>query len=152
MSTDFNVAKLVRHVIDTTSLSDPREIAQKVAGMVPRERRQSAIEQMLPVYVTQVASRDRMLHQVKPQQKGSSKVQAVRDDWKRRLATPLLVGDAWKRFGECTAADLLAVAETLRTTADRTLQKASYYEEIAAALPDGAQVSSLPSDPTGRAA
>lgn len=151
--TDFNLRRLVGHVLTTTSLSDPREVASKVGEMIGREHREAAIEQMLPHYVLTVMSQGRMLgRQPVPGASPSSKVTRVREDWQKRLAIPLSVDGVWKRFGECTAADLRMVSASLRAAAAQTLAKADYYEQVAAALPAGAVVASLPGDPTEAAA
>lgn len=145
---DFNLRRLVHHVAETTTLSDPRDIAAKVAEMVPREHRAAALSEALPVYVLRALSQERMLSPIKSAETGSAKVAAVRDDWARRLAVPLSVAGIWKRFGECTVEDLRIVAADLRAVATKAAAKADYYDAVADALPAGARVDSLQTDPT----
>jgi hypothetical protein len=105
------------------------------------------------VYVRTQFTRDRMIpqsHDVSPVP--SSKVAAVRSAWARRLETPVFVGSAWKRLGECTAEDLRVVASALRSQAEQAVVKADYYEALASSLPAGAVVSDLASDPLAVAA
>ena len=150
---DFNLTHTIREIADTTSLSDPREIAEKLVSMIPKDHIKAVLMQTLPTYVATTFSRDR-LHSEAPKasKPRSSKVAAVRDDWKRRLNTPLVVGGTWKRFSDCTAADLYVVAASLRANAEQSMSKALYYETIADILEPDAVVASLEFDPTVAAA
>jgi len=146
------VREAIAEVLASTPLSDPREIAAKVLERLPESDYREALEVVLPSYVVKVFSQARLLTSVpmpvRSGHVGSPMVAMVRNAWATRLATPLLVGDDWKTLGECTALDLKLVAESLRENADKSLMKASYYEQIAAALPAGATVSTLTEDPT----
>lgn len=145
----MSLTQTVRQIMDTTSLSDPREIAAKLLADISPDEYRAALEEALPPFVRTALSRDRLAQTgSKSGPSRSGKLAAIRDHWERRLATPLLVNGAYKRFGECDASDLHMAAEALRADAARMTSKADYYDEIAAALPAGATVSALDADPT----
>lgn len=150
-----NLSGLIRQVLADTDLSDPREVAAEVSRRLRGAAAlRDALMEALPVYVRTQFTRDRLL----PRDLDtapvivSSKVAAVRSDWQRRLETPVVVDGVWKRLGECTSADLLAVASALRVQAAQSVAKAEYYETLAAKVPAGGVVSDLAADPLGVAA
>lgn len=89
--------------------------------------------------------------------RGSARVNAMREEWRRHFLDSLFVpSKGYIPFGEATAEDLVAAAESLRENGKKEyegkLARADYYEKIAAALNPGQRVSDLDSDPTRRAA
>lgn len=146
------VAKAIREVLTSSSLSNPADVAAKVAEQIPDAQLRAALAEVLPSFVRTEFSRERMLSPVRHSGGPSAKVAAIRDAWAARKQTPLKIGDEYKRLAECTAADLLVAASELRQRADAMLGKADYYEALAAALPPGATVDSFASDPVAVAA
>lgn len=141
----------LHQVLETTTFSDPRAIAEEMLTRIPEESRADALAEVLAPWVTTQMSRERMLRPA-PLAGGSSKVAAIRSDWQARLNTPLRVGDSWKRLADCSAADLRWVVADLRVRADRMIAKADYYADLADHIPAGGTVGMLAADPVGVAA
>lgn len=150
----MDLKTVVRQVLTETGLSDPHEVAAEVARRLRGPDVRAALAEALVVYVRVQFSRDRRLPQlgVSASQVVSSKVTACRDEWARRLQTPVGVGGVWKHLAECTADDLRVVAASLRRHAVQAAVKAEWYEALAASLPAGAVVGDLTADPVGVAA
>ena len=150
---------LLARVLESTDATDPHSIAIRMLAGMDADAMAEALAETLPVWVRVEMSRSRLLA---PQilregdstgRTGSASVARVRADWQTRLRTPLRVGDAYKRLGDCDALDLRTVAEQLRRSARRTQAKATWYEDLAdavAALGVGATAADLPAEP-GRA-
>jgi len=149
-----NLKSLVRQVLTETGMSDPHEVAAEVSRRVRGAAAlREALAEALVVYVRTSFTRDLMRPSGEAAaQVPSAKVAACRSEWQRRLLTPLGVDGVFKRFGDCTADDLRAVAASLRLHADQTAAKADYYEALASALPAGAVVADLDADPLAVAA
>lgn len=139
------VHELIKNTLDNTDLADPHEVAVAVAAQIPPNAMGAALKEVLPVYIKVRYSLSRMKTsaQSAPRPAGSPKVALVRSAWERQKNTPLNVGGEWKRLGECTASDLLVVAEQLRTNAAKSIAKAEYYERLADAIPAGGTVNDL---------
>lgn len=143
MKTDLD--RLIHDVLADTTATTPHDIAVEVLKRIPDAA--AALAEALPVYVQVCLSRARMLTPssdgATTSFRGVSRASRIRDDWDRRLQTPLWVGDEWKRLADCTADDLRTVAAELRDKAEKVLAKADWYEHLAALLPAGATVGSL---------
>ncbi len=156
----FDLSAAMIRALESTDATDPHDIADvMLAGMDAGEAAE-ALAEALPVWVRTEMSRTRMLtptvlHESdSTNHAGSVSVARVRSDWQTRLRTPLRVGGAYKRLGDCDAVDLRTVAEQLRRNARRTQSKAQWYEDLAdavASLGLGATAADLPVEP-GRAA
>ena len=127
----MTIQQMVRKVLEETALTEPTDVAEKILSMLTPDDYLPVLQETLPHYVGTMYTLDRMAPAVRP--RGSAKVAGVREMWKRRLNTPVKVNGAWKRLGECDAFDLMSMADELRVLADKHLQKADYYEKIAAA-------------------
>ena len=156
------VSDLIREVVATTSATEPQEIARLVQESI--EDRDAALAEMLPTYVRTVLSRVRMLGEPDafpayellsslpipaPAVTAAptvTRASRIRTDWQARLDTPLRVGGAWKRLGDCTADDCRAVAASLRDRAEGLVSKADWYDRLATLLPSGATVATLSAD------
>ena len=151
-----SIKEAIRNVVDTTSLSDPDEVAAKVLSTLAPEDMAGAVADMLPQFVRYTFSQGRMLNAPRPESASaptrSSKVAAIRSAWSQRLDTIVNVGGIYKRFGECNREDVLTIAAGLRELAAQQEAKAHYYESIASALADGQTVAALKADPTEVAA
>lgn len=145
----FRLNDMLTEVLNTTKLNDPREVAAELLRRIPTQLRVVVLSQILAPWVRDEMSRRRMLPSVGV---GSAKVAAVRADWENRLNTPLRVGDGWKRLADCTASDLYRVSTDLRVMASRSLEKAAYYENLAAHVPEGGTVGMLAAEPKELAA
>lgn len=157
--------EFIRYALENTTLTDPRDVAEEVLRLLDRAcdhgagsaAYRDALAEVLPTYVGVEFSRTRMLNPVAVvvddvtpvrEPAGSAKVAACRNDWNARKNTPVCLPNGWKRLADCTAADLLTLAATLRDRAAKVAAKADWYEALAAALPEGATVAALDTDPT----
>lgn len=157
--------EFIRYALENTTLTDPRDVAGEVLHLLDRAHDQGegpaayrdALAEVLPTYVSVEFSRTRMLNPVAVvvddvtpvrEPAGSAKVAACRNDWNARKNTPVWLPDGWKRLADCTADDLLTLAATLRDRAEKVAAKAAWYEALADALPEGATVAALDTDPT----
>ncbi|MGN8689856.1 hypothetical protein ACTND8_08130 [Atopobiaceae bacterium HCP3S3_F7] len=155
----------IRRLLDNTELSNPHDVAgallNELDNTLPIAARadlyRATLAEVLPTYVGVEFSRTRMLNPVAVvvddvtpvrEPAGSAKVAACRNDWNARKNTPVWLPNGWKRLADCTADDLLALAATLRDRAEKVAAKAAWYEALADALPEGATVAALDTDPT----
>ena len=149
--TAVSLRALIDEALNSTDLTTPADIADEVIRRLPMKERAAALREVLPTFIRTNFSQRRMLNplpEAAPTAPASSaKVAACRDQWAAQKATPLLVSGEWKRLGDCTAVDLLVVAADLRDRAARVAAKADWYEALAASLPSGATVDSLPEMP-----
>ena len=86
--------------------------------------------------------------QKKVAQAGSSKVNKIRNEWKRRLQDRVHNGSEYKIFGDFTADDLRGAAASLKAMASSYEAKSAWYENLANAIPAGKTLSALDKDPT----
>ena len=147
--------EFIRYALENTTLTDPRDVAGEVLHLLDRAHDQGAgpaayrdaLAEVLPTYVSVEFSRTRMLNPVAVVVDDVTPVAACRNDWNARKSTPVRL-HGWKRLADCTAGDLLTLAATLRDRAAKVAAKAAWYEALADALPEGATVAALDTDPT----
>lgn len=134
MST-YDLRADVRAVLDSSNLTDPGEIADKVAESIPASALRAALHVTLRSYVRQVMAETRTNSAPNfrsPAAGRSVKVQAIRDGWQRQLDNRVHVGDSeWKLLGDCTYEDLLACAAEREAIAARNQSMARYYRGLA---------------------
>ena len=140
---------LIRDVLDTTSLTDPREVAAKVIAALDPADYVHALEEALPEYVRTEMNRAGLLSPKvdvsdvpMPQLPARSpRGDRLREYARRRLEVPIFVGDGQrKRLGDCTRDELLRHVAMLYDQVEKTSSKARWYERVAAAIPDGGVV------------
>lgn len=133
---DYNLRADVKTVLDTTSITDPGEIADKVAESVPAKELRAALRVTLRAYVRYMMAQSRTnnppLFSGSGQSRNDShaptaaagrswKRDGIRDGWQRQLTARYHVGDRqWKQLREMTHADLMAAAGEREATARRT--------------------------------
>lgn len=145
---------MVLDLIESTDLSDPREIADAVlAGASDAER-----DAML---AAAVASEVRLIlcgHRKSPTGAApkrpaarSAKVRAIRDAWQMMLRGRYSVGGAWKPLAEFTVEDAQAVAAERRAQAAEAIVWAERFDALAKAIADAgaATAGDLASAPAG---
>lgn len=149
---------LMRDIVESGDALGPRAIADEMVNRIPHNQRASVLAEVLPVWVSAHLALSRMLSPISAEDPDesrpatSSKVAAVRDDWRARLNTQMKIGDSWKRFADCTAPELRDYAANLRSLAQKQIAKAEWYEGIADHIPPGGTVSALSREPEGLAA
>lgn len=144
----------VKSMLNSTSLTDPGEIADKVAENVPSRSLRDALRVTLRAFVRQVMSEARTNNN--PQFSGgghrcydthhehaaagttstrSWKRSGIRDGWQRQLDARFHVGDhQWKQLRDMTYADLLTAADEREATARRNQAWARTLHSWAALL------------------
>lgn len=148
---DFNLRQLVRDVLTSSTMADPRDLAAEVfhridpadysAGLtqclpdIVREQIRMSRNAVTPAALAELPSIVREAPRRLPAR--SAKVEGIRDWWKERLRERLSVGPNaadWRMLGDCSAADLDFAAADRRTIAAKTLAKAAEYAELAEAV------------------
>ena len=127
----MSVRSHIKHVIESSSLSDPHEIAEKVIESATPHEKRGWLAEVLPSIVAEVMRLDRnqamsMAHESRRPVR-SAKVAGVRDWWSKFLESRIAVEGVWKPVGELDAADLRSViAEREKLAAEITAQAARY--------------------------
>lgn len=128
---------ITQKVLDTTTSSDPRVIAQEVLAVIPDEDLRECLGVALVQYVSVRVTRNRMgvpveLPTVPARPPAvSSKVNAIRDHWGAFLAERVQVEGTWKRVADCTVSDVEALAQERREVAARNAAHAKRFEKLA---------------------
>jgi hypothetical protein len=131
--TDFSLKAEIKKVIDETDLTDPRDLAAKVAENIPVKLRLDALKQALPELVRVELTRARMSPPPMLPNR-SSKVTAIREDWRRHLRDRVHVGRSeWVMLADCSAEHFRSAAEERRAFAAANLAAAARYELYAVA-------------------
>ena len=127
----MSVRTHIRQVIESSSLSDPHDIAAKVIESASRAEQREWLAEALPSMVVEVMRLDRnramsMTHEARRPVR-SAKVAGVRDWWSKFLESRIAVDGVWKPVGELDAADLRSViAEREKLAAEITAQAGRY--------------------------
>jgi len=153
----------IKAILSGTSLTDPGDVADKVAESVPVKALRAALRVTLRAYVRQIMAEERTLsapnfgsgqaerdNQGHPAAAGFSwKGRAIRDGWQRQLDARVHVGDsAWKFLGDCTYDDLQALSAEREKHAQKNAAWARHYRFLASLLTehDAATVRDLPAE------
>jgi len=146
---NYDLRAEIRNVLDTTDLTDPGDIADKVAKSIPAKALRDVVRMMLRSYVRQVNNERRTYSppnfstggqrrsdaQVNIAAGRSAKVQAIRDGWQAQLDNRVHVGQSeWKFLGDCTYDNLYALAAERETHAAKNASWARYYRSLAGLL------------------
>lgn len=114
---------------------DPRAVATRVIEKLSAEEYRAALEIALPSYVRVVNNAHRSPSVGNPSR--SAKVGAIRA-WHERMllaeVDPSGSGNDWKRLGDCTRDDVLALAAHRRKIADENRAAAQRYERLASEM------------------
>jgi hypothetical protein len=146
----LDLTALIAAVAADSDAPDPHTLAQQVLDSIQPADYADALLQALPGVIRQHLQRQRAeaaatfpipATDTNPgpglRPSGSRKVSAIRDAWQARLRERVYIpgsDSGWKFLADCTAVDLLAVAEARRAHAERTLARAEEYEALADAL------------------
>ena len=138
---------LFHEVIASTDLVTPLDIATEVFKRTPRklipDLYLSALRDASHTYL----SRDRMHarevvraeNTMSPAQLSgvvSHKVRQYQSGWEQAMNSRVMVDGQYKKFGECTFADMMAMSMSRRDAAARHAAIASQYERLAEAMKD----------------
>lgn len=156
---DFNLRRLVREVLGSTTMTDPTAIAVEVDRRIGDEDCRAALRQALRSLVRLEITRVRKDGDVPPPEpevvsnvtpivsggvpvptqaarpKGSAKVAAIREMGAAKLRELMHVGEGeWRRLGDCSFADLMFAAAERHELASRNTARAVWFEELAEAV------------------
>lgn len=142
---------IVSEVLQTSLLTEPRDLAKEVLARIDPEDVAEALAQAMPVFVRQVLSEQRQPTCIRASTTltGSVRIAAIRDDWKKALRDRIKTDDGMKFLGDCTIADLKAAAQLRDEMAERNRAKAAQYRVLINELED-AGVSRVKDLPTQR--
>lgn len=137
--TEFDLRAAVIEVLDTTSLTEPSDIAAQVAKDVPAKQLRAALTEALVSFVANVNQRRRMNNPLlghAPQVRSgrSTKVAGIANWWAAALRDRVHVDGGWKLLRDCTFDDLMFAAAERREHARRNEAKADQYETLAKLL------------------
>lgn len=145
---------VVSQVLSDTDIVDPREVAAKVASMIPPEQVHQILVDALVADVRTVMGMRRnaaMSHALDSTARPSrsAKVAGIRDWWAEMLASRVHVGSGtWMALGQCGDQELAFAEAERRADAARELQRAEMYEQLRGLLRKHKvrTVSQLPAD------
>ncbi|MFJ8852305.1 hypothetical protein [Streptomyces sp. NPDC102437] len=154
----FSLNRLVRDVLESSSKTDPRNLADEVLDRVDGHDLRAALGQCLPAFVREEIRKKRnggvppldrgelqLVMTEQPRGPGgasrrhasvrlarSAKVAAIRAAGPRWLDDRLCTGEhEWKRLGDCTFTDLMYAVRQRRDQAARTEAVAASLERLA---------------------
>lgn len=142
------LSSVIRSVLTEASFVTPDEVADEVVRRTPPKL-------LRDFYREAVRDRARVqmhgLPAPRPEPQGqprSAKVQAIRDMHQKRLASLVSVNGEWKRFGECSHEDVLALAAERQAMAIANANRAEQFRRVAKELANrgAATVADLPAD------
>jgi hypothetical protein len=151
---DFNLRALVRTVTAETTSPDNWLIAKETARRVPPDHIDAALVEALAEYVRHFQTT------LRPRGFGgtsgggnansgkSSKVAAIRAAYRRLLEAPYDTATGQKYLGDCTAEDLIFIADGLEEQARQNMAKASGFRGLSVVLGERgvARLRDLPDD------
>lgn len=134
MSENLSLRGLIAQVLDETDIIDPREVAVKVAAMIPPEQQHALLIAALvaDVRATMGDRRNRaMSNALAPRPNRSAKVSGIRDWWAEMMAARVHVGGSrWVTLGQCGDEELAFAEQERRADAERELQRADMYAQL----------------------
>lgn len=132
---------LIREVADTIADPDPAAVADKVLGQLSASDARDVLAVCLPGYVTAIVRQDARTAR---RQTGGD---AIESDGARyasprvaainRLQSAFFTGSDWKRFGDCTADDLLVAADDRQQRAAALTVEAVRWRSLAVFMRTG---------------
>ncbi|WP_029926350.1 hypothetical protein [Nocardia otitidiscaviarum] len=170
---NLTLRQLIASVLDETNLSDPREVAEKTAALIPPEQQLQILTDVLVGRVREMMAERRnaaLSNAFKPRPHEpvtggsiqvspkcpprrpsgrSAKVDQIRDWWADLLASSIHVGDQrWMPLGQCGIDELLFAEQTRRDKAAKEVARAKQYMRLRELLDkyEVATVAELPAD------
>ena len=133
----------LREALNTTTLTDPDDLAHEVIDILGPERLDDAAEEALIYWVRSHTSRSRQgvpdellvdtgtPASFRPAPNRSAKVAGIRDWWSSFITERVNVDGEWKLMGDCTVPDVEALAAARREIASKNLAHADRYAALA---------------------
>lgn len=150
--TTFDLRAAIRHLLDTTNLSDPREVAQKLLADMDTATRALAFEQVAETVVSVFITRDRNRSASaedgaaddsltdSPQGQGSrsakTRADRIRQWWRAELRKRYRGAEEWLMLGEFSPVDHEYAAQERRDRAAAITARADWHESCAKAMRD----------------
>lgn len=129
-----SVRAQIIEILDTSALSDPREIAEKLIGDIPSRQLRAALAEVLPQYVRVLMTNDRRSDPGRHSQPGSQTRSAPGSErWRAAagvLASRFCPAGEWKPLRDCTRDDVLALVAERRDLAAKNAAVADQFERL----------------------
>lgn len=139
----WDLTRAINQVLNTSNLTDPREIAEKIADDVPatilRAVLREALVHNVRAFITQHRARDAedvgsvasLQPKRVPASNRSAKVAAIREAAPRWLQDRISTRDGWKFIADCTVADMRHAADQRRRIAGQIERAATRFDALA---------------------
>lgn len=138
----------IHHILATTRLTDPGDIAKAVLEQLDADEYVAAVEEMLREFVRQIIHKERTRYIEAEPDPTESNGTSFRTSWRRRGVKEqwehlqrnreyLPSRGTWILLGDATKADLLEMAEYREAIARANKAKASEYRAWATAVESG---------------
>lgn len=143
----------LKHVLATTTLTDPKDLAEAVTARLDPEDLDPALQEALVYWVRSHTARSRdgvpdeligsttggtrnleVVTATTRKPNRSAKVAGIRDWWQSFITERVNVDGVWKLTGDCTVEDIEALAASRREIASRNLSHADRYQALAARM------------------
>lgn len=132
---NFDPLAAAQHVLATTRLADPDDIADAVADMTPRGALRSAYRLVLRSVAREAIRLTRMDSEpvggVRRTPNRSGRVAAIREHHVEFFDRRVYAQGTWKLLGDCTREDVLDLAAQRRDAAARNAANADRFEALA---------------------
>ena len=129
----FNPTQVARHVIATTKLTDPDDIAQAVFDRTPEDQIKDAYLGVLRQSAREAIRLENMTanEPVRTVPNRSSRVASISKAHTSYYDQRVFANGAWKLLGDCTLADVLDLASQRQQIAQQNMMKAKEFEQLA---------------------
>ena len=137
---------LIRDVAKRRPKAQPDAIAAAVVRRTPDDMVYAYYEEALRPLVADILRLDRNSAITSMRQRSSNapansarplsaKVAAIRAvDWDKIFCSRISTADGWKQVGDCSADELIEAAQVRRRDAERNIEMANFYEDLASRI------------------
>lgn len=142
----FDLRAAIRHVLDSTDLSDPTEVARQLLAGMDVPTRALAFEEVAETVVSVFMTRDRNSGGCDGSPSGSqsgngsrstkSRADRIRQWWRAELRKRYRGADEWLMLGQFSSADHEYAAQERRDRAAAITSRAEWHEMCAKAMSD----------------
>ena len=129
----FNPTQIARHIIATTQLTDPDDIAQAVFDRTPEDQLKEAYLGVLRQSAREAIRLENMVanEPARATPNKSSRVASIARSHLSYYDQRVYANGDWKLLGDCTLADVLDLASQRQQIAHQNMMKAKEFEQLA---------------------
>lgn len=126
-----SIGTLIREAVVSLGVTDARTVASQVAARIAPEHRDHYLVELLVSRVSSEVSTGRT-KVTPPREVMSTKQHLIRTQyWPRFLAQSVTTADGYKRLGDCTAEDLLFLADVRAKQANELMMRSDQFRQLA---------------------